>query len=68
MLRLRLLEEGLNTDELTAKFSPANTSDIILRLEKMKREGLWLQTGVTYRLEPAHILTSNSIFSRVISG
>ena len=25
MLRLRLLEEGLNTDELTAKFGPANT-------------------------------------------
>jgi oxygen-independent coproporphyrinogen-3 oxidase len=68
MLRLRLLEEGLNTDELTAKFGPANTSDIILRLDKMTQEGLLLQTGVTYRLEPAHILTSNSIFSRVISG
>jgi oxygen-independent coproporphyrinogen-3 oxidase len=68
MLRLRLLEEGLNTDELTAKFGPANTSDIILRLDKMAREGLLLKTGVTYRLEPAHILTSNSIFSRVISG
>jgi len=26
MLRLRLLVEGLNTDELTAKFGPANTS------------------------------------------
>jgi oxygen-independent coproporphyrinogen-3 oxidase len=68
MLRLRLLEEGLNTDELTAKFGPANTPDIILRLDKMAREGLLLKTGVKYRLEPAHILTSNSIFSRVISG
>ncbi len=68
MLRLRLLEEGLNTDELTAKFGPANTSDIILRLDKMKHEGLLLQTGAAYRLSPAHILTSNSIFSRVISG
>ena len=68
MLRLRLLEEGLNTDELTAKFGPANTSDIILRLDKMTQDGLLLKTGVTYRLEPTHILTSNSIFSRVISG
>jgi oxygen-independent coproporphyrinogen-3 oxidase len=68
MLRLRLLEEGLNTDELSAKFNPANTSDIILRLDKMTQEQLLLQTGSTYRLSPAHVLTSNSVFSRVISG
>jgi oxygen-independent coproporphyrinogen-3 oxidase len=68
MLRLRLLEEGLNTDELTAKFGSANTSDIILRLDKMTQEQLLLQTGSTYRLSPAHILTSNSIFSRVLGG
>jgi oxygen-independent coproporphyrinogen III oxidase len=68
MLRLRLLEEGLNTDELTPKFGPANTAEIIARLDKMAREGLLLKTGVTYRLEPAYILTSNSIFSRVLGG
>ena len=34
----------------------------------MAQEGLLLKTGTTYRLSPAHILTSNSIFSRVISG
>jgi oxygen-independent coproporphyrinogen III oxidase len=68
MLRLRLLEEGLNSDELTAKFGPANTSEIILRLDKMTQEGLLLKTGTTYRLSPAHILTSNSIFARVIGG
>jgi oxygen-independent coproporphyrinogen III oxidase len=68
MLRLRLLEEGLNADELTAKFGPASTSDIVTRLDKMAQEGLLLKTGTTYRLSPTHILTSNSIFSRVISG
>ncbi len=68
MLRLRLLAEGLNTDELIAKFGPASTSDIVTRLDKMAQEGLLLKTGTTYRLSPAHILTSNSIFSRVISG
>jgi hypothetical protein len=34
----------------------------------MKQENLLLKTGPTYRLEPAHILTSNSIFSRVLGG
>ncbi len=68
MLRLRLLEEGLNADELTAKFGPANTSAIIARLDKMVQEELLLQTGSTYRLSPAHILTSNPIFSRVLTN
>jgi coproporphyrinogen III oxidase-like Fe-S oxidoreductase len=66
MLRLRLLEEGLNTDELTAKFGSANTSDIIRCLDKMVQEGLLLQTGSACRLEPSRILTSNPIFARVL--
>ena len=68
MLRLRLLEEGLNTDELTAKFEPANTADIIRRLDKMVQEGLLLKTGSACRLEPSRILTSNPIFARVLQG
>ena len=66
MLRLRLLEEGLNLVELTAKFGPANTVDIIRRLDKMVQEGLLLQTGSACRLEPSRILTSNPIFARVL--
>ena len=66
MLRLRLLVEGLNTDELTAKFGPANTSGIIGRLDKMAQEGLLLKTGRKYTLPPARILTSNPIFARVL--
>ena len=67
MLRLRLLEEGLNTDELTAKFGPANTADIIRRLDKMVQEGLLLQTGSVCRLTPSRIMTSNPIFARVLN-
>jgi oxygen-independent coproporphyrinogen III oxidase len=67
MLRLRLLQEGLNTDELTAKFSPANTPALITRLDKMVQEGLLIHESHMYRLHPSHILTSNSIFSRVLS-
>ena len=67
MLRLRLLEEGLDTDDLTVKFGPANTSEIIRRLDRMAQESLLLKTGVIYRLCPNHILTSNPIFSRVLA-
>jgi oxygen-independent coproporphyrinogen-3 oxidase len=67
MLRLRLLEEGLNTNELTAKFGPANTSEIIRRLDMMAQESLLLKTGSTYRIPSTHILTSNPIFSRVLA-
>ena len=66
MLRLRLLVEGLNTDELTAKFGPANTSDLIRRLDKMAEEGLLLKTSRKYTLPPSRILTSNPIFARVL--
>jgi oxygen-independent coproporphyrinogen-3 oxidase len=68
MLRLRLLQEGLNTDDLTAKFGPANTSDIIGRLDKMAEEGLLIKTGHTCTLSPSRILTSNSIFARVLDS
>ena len=67
MLRLRLLEEGLNTDELTAKFEPANTAGIIRHLNKMVTEGLLIHQGSQYRLTPSRILTSNPIFARVLN-
>jgi len=66
MLRLRLLEEGLNTDELSVKFGPANTADIIRRLNKMVTEGLLIHQGSRYRLTPSRIMTSNPIFARVL--
>ena len=66
MLRLRLLEEGLNTDELTAKFGPANTAGIIRRLNKMVQEGLLIRERSRYRITPSRILTSNPIFARVL--
>ena len=66
MLRLRLLEEGLDTDELACKFGEENVNAIIGRLEEMAREGLLIVEGSRYRLEPSRILTSNPIFARVL--
>jgi oxygen-independent coproporphyrinogen III oxidase len=67
MLRLRLLEEGLDTDELGRKFGEENVKAIIGRLEEMAREGLLIKEDSRYRLEPSRILTSNPIFARVIA-
>ena len=67
MLRLRLLEEGLDTDELASKFGEENVKEIIGRLEEMVQEGLLINEGSRYRLQPSRILTSNPIFARVIA-
>ena len=68
MLRLRLPEEGLNTDELASKFGEGNVKGIVNRLDAMVHEGLLISEGHRYRLTPSRILTSNPIFARVISN
>ena len=68
MLRLRLLEEGLDTDELANKFGGGNVVEIVGRLNEMAREGLLFSEGTRYRLNPDRILTSNPIFARVLAG
>jgi oxygen-independent coproporphyrinogen-3 oxidase len=67
MLRLRLLEEGLDTNELSSKFRYENVKEIIRRLDEMAQEGLLIAEGSRYRLQPSRILTSNPIFARVLS-
>ena len=67
MLRLRLLEEGLNTDELTDKFGKNNVKSIISRLDEMVQEGSLIDEGTSYRLTASRIMTSNPIFARVLA-
>ena len=66
MLRLRLLEEGLDADVLTERFGQENAHDIFTRLDKMVQECLLIHEGSKYRLTPSRILTSNPIFARVL--
>ena len=66
MLRLRLLDEGLQVDELIGRFGLANTQQLVARLDMMVEEGLLSYDNRRYRLEPSRVLTSNPIFARVL--
>ena len=68
MLRLRLLEEGLDVAEFTRRHGRENVHALLERLDAMSREGLLLFDGAKYRLEPSLVLTSNPILARVLQG
>ncbi len=67
MLRLRLLGEGIDLDELSTRFGRDNIKNLENQLDCMAREGLLIFENSRYRLTPSRILTSNPIFARVIS-
>lgn len=66
MLRLRLLKEGIEVNELTARFGQDNIEALISRLDYMARQGQLVADGSTYRLPPSRVLTSNPIFAEVL--
>ena len=68
MLRLRLLEEGLDVAEFTRRHGRENVRELLARLDTLSREGLLLFDGAKYRLEPSLVLTSNPILARVLQG
>jgi oxygen-independent coproporphyrinogen-3 oxidase len=67
MLRLRLLEEGVDVENLSAKYGKKAVAEIVLRLESMTCRGYLLKEGERYRLAPERVLTSNAIFADVLS-
>lgn len=66
MLRLRLLEEGINVAEFTKRHGQKNIGLLLARLSILARENLLLFDGAKYRLKPSSVLTSNPILSRVL--
>ena len=68
MLRLRLLEEGLDIAEFTRRHGRKNVRELLARLDAMAREGSLLFDGAKYRMEPSLVLTSNPILARVLQG
>ncbi len=66
MLRLRLIQNGLDMSELLLKFDAGNTRELRRRLEALTHEGLLINEGSLYRLPPERVLTSNPILARVI--
>ena len=67
MLRLRLLQEGLDINELATRFGRDNITALVKRLDAMVDEGLLNRKNTIYRLPPSRVLTSNPIFARVIA-
>ena len=66
MLRLRLLEEGLDVAEFTRRHGQDNVRALLSRLERLSREGSLLFDGSRYRLEPSLVMISNPILARVL--
>lgn len=66
MLRLRLLAEGVEVSELTARFGQNNVETLIRRLEYMASGGRLVADCSRYRLPPSRVLTSNPIFAEVL--
>jgi len=66
MLRLRLLEEGLDTDQLAEKFGEPAIEGLIGRLTRLVLEGKLIRNGSKYRLPESLVMISNPIFARVL--
>jgi oxygen-independent coproporphyrinogen-3 oxidase len=66
MLRLRLLVEGLSTDEMVDRFGEDGTVGLFSRLNGLLAEGLVTYDGARYRLARSKVLTSNVIFGRIL--
>ncbi|MDO8577748.1 MAG: radical SAM family heme chaperone HemW [Dehalococcoidales bacterium] len=66
MLRLRLLSEGIDINEMAARFGQDNIAPLIERLEGMVINGELVAAGSRFRLPPSRVLTSNPIFAEVL--
>jgi oxygen-independent coproporphyrinogen III oxidase len=66
ILRLRLIEEGLDTDEMALKFGDENIIGLVSRLNKLVKEGMLLRNGANYRLPASCALVSNPVLARVL--
>lgn len=66
ILRLRLLQEGLNAGELGDKYGDENIIGLVDRLNKLVRDGSLIRSGSRYRLVAACALVSNPILAQVI--
>lgn len=66
MLRLRLLVEGLASDEMVRRFGDAGTRGLFARLNGLVAEGLLIYDGERYRLAGSRVLTSNPVLAAIL--
>ena len=67
MLRLRLLEEGLDIIGLAARYGQVNAARLQKRLDKLTDDKMLTRVGTRYRLPPEMVMTSNRVFVEIIS-
>lgn len=66
MLRLRLLQEGIDVDEMAERFGGENISALHVKLEALVARGDLVKQGSRYCLSRDRVLTSNSILGEVV--
>jgi len=66
MLRLRLIEEGLDIKEMAGKYGQTSINSLEARLDDLVSRRLLVRDGHVFRLIPGSVLTSNSVFIDVI--
>jgi oxygen-independent coproporphyrinogen III oxidase len=66
ILRLRLLRDGLDINDLAVKFGDENVIGLAGRLDQLVKEGKLSRNGPVYRLIPACVLVSNPILARLL--
>lgn len=66
MLRLRLLHEGLDIEQLKGKFGADNVAGLIERVEGLAVVGALVKNGPQYLLSPTRVLTSNPVLAGVL--
>lgn len=66
MLRLRLLQEGINLEEMTVEFGRENIAPLAIKLENMTAAGSLVLRDKHYCLPYDRVLVSNSIMADVL--
>jgi oxygen-independent coproporphyrinogen-3 oxidase len=66
MLRLRLLMEGIEPEELARRFDAGSVQKLIRKLDNMVASGLLVRETSRYVIPSSRILTSNRIFQEVL--
>jgi oxygen-independent coproporphyrinogen III oxidase len=66
IVRLRLLLDGLDINDLAVKFGDENVIGLAGRLDQLVKEGKLSRNGPVYRLIPSCVLVSNPILARLL--
>jgi oxygen-independent coproporphyrinogen-3 oxidase len=66
ILRLRLLREGIDVNDLAGKYGDENVLGLVSRLNRLVTEKLLLRNGANYRLPESCALVSNPILVKVL--